>query len=274
MEWSKIKSIILLMLVAANLCLLALVGARAGQGARYEEETGQAVVAVLAGAGIRFLPEALPEPPALPALTVTRDRADEGWVAQALLGAVSQQGESEVRPRYEGAGGSAEFSLNGSFTIRFTGGTQGRQPGQSYQEASEACLAHLGGTWTADGTETQGDRTVLYYVQRWGEAPVFTCRAALIWEGDRLTGLEGVRLAGSEGSAEAPQLLSPATVLTRFLAGLTDGGYVCSQVRSMEAGYLSSGASRTVQLSPVWRLETDSGVFYVDAVTGAVTAAE
>ena len=47
MEWSKLKTIILLMLAGVNLFLLVLVGLRAGRGAFYEDETRQAAVQVL-----------------------------------------------------------------------------------------------------------------------------------------------------------------------------------------------------------------------------------
>ena len=40
----------------------------------------------------------------------------------------------------------------------------------------------------------------------------------------------------------------------------------------MEPGYLTSGSGRSVQLNPVWRIVTDTGTYYVDGVTGAVTA--
>ena len=47
MEWSKLKTVILLMLAGVNLFLLGLVGVRVTQGAFYEDETRQAVVQVL-----------------------------------------------------------------------------------------------------------------------------------------------------------------------------------------------------------------------------------
>ena len=119
MEWSKIKTIVLLMLVGVNACLLLLVGLRIGRGALYEDETRQAVVQVLERGGIAFELEQVPKDIDLPTLTVARDRDSEAEVSRVLLGEVTQTGESEVRPAYSGAGGTAEFSLNGSFTVGF-----------------------------------------------------------------------------------------------------------------------------------------------------------
>lgn len=42
----------------------------------------------------------------------------------------------------------------------------------------------------------------------------------------------------------------------------------------MRAGYVVSGASRPGQLTPVWRVETDTGAYDVDGVTGALVPVE
>ena len=64
-------------------------------------------------------------------------------------------------------------------------------------------------------------------------------------------------------------------LLVRFLAGINEGGYVCSRIDSMTAGYLSGGSTtRQVQLTPVWRFVTDTGAYYVNAVTGEFSPLE
>ena len=52
MEWSKLKNIILLLLVSVNAFLLILVGVQESRAARYEEDTRQAAVRVLEQSGI------------------------------------------------------------------------------------------------------------------------------------------------------------------------------------------------------------------------------
>ena len=42
----------------------------------------------------------------------------------------------------------------------------------------------------------------------------------------------------------------------------------------MTPGYLLSGAARPVDLTPVWRIDTDSGSYYVDAYAGTLTPAQ
>ena len=269
MEWSKLKTIILLMLAGVNLFLLLLVGLRAGRGAVYEEEARQAAAQVLEEGGITFGLEQVPDDISLPVLSLTRDREREEADAQSLLGDVSG-----VRPRYTGAGGTAEFSMNGSFLVEFSGTAHSLQPGQDVADTSRAYLARIGFQATEGWVEHQGDLTVFTCLQLWEGTPVFSCPATLTWQGSSLVRMEGVRLAGEASAGTGQSLLSTPTVLLRFLSGISQGGYVCSRIDGMEAGYLAAGSSRTVQLSPVWRVRTDTGYFYVDAATGAVTPAE
>ena len=271
MEWSKLKTIILLMLVGVNLFLLGLVGLRATQGAFYADETRQAVVQVLERGGISFLPEQVPDDLSLPPLTNTRNRDSEEAIAQLLLGSVTQTGESDLRPSYTGENGTAEFSMNGTFTITLTGESWTCPPGQTISQASQACLEQMGFQAGEEQLFTQGDTTWATYCQMWEGAPVFSCQVTLLWEGTTLTQIEGSRLSGETEADSSRALLSTPTVLMRFLAGVSQDGYICSQIRSMDGGYLASGSTRSVQLTPVWRIATDTGDYYVDAVTGDIT---
>lgn len=271
MEWSKIKTIILLMLVGVNVCLLLLIGLRVGRGALYEDETRQAVVQVLERGGIAFELEQVPKDIDLPTLTITRDRDSEAQISQLLLGDVTQTGESEVRPSYSGPGGTAEFSLNGSFTVTFDQDRWRCQPGQKLGEASLACLEQMDFQGTLEQSVVQGDTTTLTYFQTWENTPIFSCQVTLTWQGQTLAAMEGSRLAGTAESSSTQSLLSTPTVLMRFLASVSEGGSVCSRIESMAPGYLTAGSGRSVQLTPVWRILTDTGAYYVDALSGTVT---
>ena len=76
MEWSKLKNIILLLLVSVNAFLLILVGVQESRAARYEEDTRQAAVRVLEQSGITFGPERVPQEAGLSPMTV---KARPSW---------------------------------------------------------------------------------------------------------------------------------------------------------------------------------------------------
>ena len=271
MEWSKIKTIILLMLVGVNACLLLLVGMQAGRGAFYEDETRQAAIQVLERGGIEFGLEQVPKDIDLPALTITRDRESEHSMAQALLGDVTLTGESEVRPSYTSQAGTAEFSMNGSFTVSFVQDRWRCSAEETLSDASQACLEQIGFTGTLEQSITRDGTVTLTYFQEWEDSPIFSCTVNMVWEDQVLTSMEGSRLAGTLDSSSTQALLSTPTILMRFLSSVSEGGSVCSRVEAMTPGYLTVGSGRSVQLAPVWRILTDTGAYYVDAVTGAVT---
>lgn len=270
MEWSKIKTVILLMLVGTNVFLLLLVGLRIGRGALYEDETRQAAVQVLERSGIEFGPTQVPKVIQLPTVTIARDRDSEHTVAQQLLGDVTQTGESEVRPAYSSTAGTAEFSMNGSFSVSFTQDLWRCQEGESLDAASQSCLEQIGFSGILEESVHLGTSSNLTYCQLWEDTPIFSCQVTLFWKDDVLTSLEGSRLAGEITASSTQTLLSTPTILMRFLASVSEGGSVCSRIESMSPGYLTGGSGRSVQLTPVWRILTDTGAYYVDAVTGTV----
>ena len=199
MEWSKLKNIILLLLVSVNAFLLILVGVQESRAARYEEDTRQAAVRVLEQSGITFGPERVPQEAGLSPLTVTRDRESEAIVAQTLLGDVSREGENDVRHRYSSVQGTAEFSMNGTFSVRFQPGAWAKEHERSYEDASQSCLERIDfqGTLISSESGERPGQTVLTYYQNWEGTPLFSCQVTLLWQDDTLLRMEGQRLSGT-----------------------------------------------------------------------------
>ena len=271
MEWSKLKNMILLLLLCVNIFLLALVGTQQSRSARYTEETQRAAIATLERSGITVAMERLPKDVQLTPLSVERSRENDRSIAEHLLGVVEETVENEIRWRYTSPNGTAEFAMNGDFTVEFVEGALVRSGGQSYAKASESCLEQLDLEGILAESREAGEYAHLTYVQSWDDIPVFSCNVAFTWEGDTLRRIEGRRLVGTATPVQADSPLSTTTVLIRFLAGLNAGGYVCSRIDEMTAGYRLSGTARSVQLNPVWQIVTDTGVYYVDGIHGELS---
>ena len=75
------------------------------------------------------------------------------------------------------------------------------------------------------------------------------------------------------GTAETGQTLTMPTALMRFSEEIAGTGDVCSQLRSMEAGYRGTAQTLSggMRLAPVWLVSTDTANYYLDCVTGAIT---
>ena len=275
MEWSKIKNIIILILVLLNGFLLVLVGVREARSAHYQEEARSEAVEVLENSGIDFLPQRIPGDLSLPFWSVERERIGESEdaMAQALLGDVSKELQGgDIQASYTSEKGQADFYSSGRFIFTFQPGAM-PLAGEEPERHAADCLEQLSFDGELVGTETAEGRTVVTFCQTWSGDPVFSCQAVFTYQEDALVSIDAQRLSGTAAQTEGEPLLSTASVLIRFLAGVNDGSVsVCTQIKEMTPGYQASLTRPVSTLTPVWRIVTDTGVYYLDGVTGEITA--
>lgn len=271
MEWSKIKNIILLVLLVVNGFLLALAAARWGGERRAEQTALAQAVQVLEQSGIAVSESAVDDASGLTARTLERDTEVEAALAAALL-------DEEVSGSNLGGGVYQYAGARGAVTLR-AGGELSAELGEDARwetDDPEAHAARLLKDMGLEGklveTERDGETVSLTFRQLWDGAPVFSCRLTFTYSGGRLTGLSGTAALGSRTAAEQGELLTRATALLRFLDSVLDSKDVCSTILSMEAGYRTAqDFAGAVKLTPVWLISSNTADYYLDAATGAVT---
>lgn len=274
MRWSRIKNIIILLLVIVNGFLLTLVGLRAWKTEQGERETRERMIEILANNGIEFLPEEVPGEMPLTAWQATPETPGETQAGE-LVGELRSVESAGGRITYTGAKGTAAFSSDGEVQAEFLPKAWPCDR-ERIPSATAEILNALGvpSVRVTDRREEDSAVTVTV-IQLWEGEPVFDRTLTLTWEDGGFVRLSGHCLFGSGEPAAGSGSITAPTALARFLTALNDGGYVCSQITDMYTGYLSEG-SATVSLTPAWFIETDvwPRYFAVDGVTGAVTAAE
>ena len=274
MEWSKIKNIVLLMLLAVNLFLLVLVADQERKSAAYLEEARTGAVEILEKANIHMDLENLPPESDFHTMAVERDRTMEDAMAKALLGETGKSGD--LGPvTYTGAQGEGQFLSDGKFSFTFSGDglTAGKE---SPAEHGQKLLEKAGDTCQVLETREQDNRTAVVTVQQlWEGTPVFNSTADLTYENGSLRSIRGQRLMGAPEPEAGAEPLDVATILLRFLSGVQDGGYVCSEIVDMTAGYeVTLSSTGSANLEPVWLITTNTVPFYVDGTDGTVRQAE
>jgi len=270
MRWSRIKNIIIIILLLVNAALLAMVGVQSWRAGVSRRETGERMVAVLEQNGIRFLPGEVPGEMPLALRRVTLESGGEDQ-ALALVGTVSESRTAGTRTTYVGERGEVTFSTAGEVEAAFAPGAWSRKNAEPAQVEGELLRA-LGVEGRESARESAGGRTEAVYTALWEGAPVPGVTLRLTWEGDDLVSLTGRRLTGeAESPPEPGSALDAATALARFLESYAQGGYASAQITGMYAGY-AAGGTGTVTLTPAWYIETDTWDFTVDGYTGAVTA--
>ena len=92
MEWSKLKTVIILILALLNAFLLFLVMSREIQDTRAQEQARQDAIAVIQSSGVILENETVPRTAALQPQMVTRDLDAEGELARRVLSETTTNG--------------------------------------------------------------------------------------------------------------------------------------------------------------------------------------
>ncbi len=83
--------------------------------------------------------------------------------------------------------------------------------------------------------------------------------------------IKGTRIFDGDVTERGEELVDSVSAIMYFLDSLRSEGYVCSRITGLEAGYFMNVAvSGECTLRPVWRVSTDTGDVYINAVSGKV----
>ncbi len=268
MAWSKLKNIILLLLVLTNLFLLFFVFQKEFQEDQMERRARESAISFLRERGIQVEEEQIPRTMDLAPQTVERDRAREEAIAAALLGeqmGVESRG-GEVY-RYDSAKGAVQFHSDGAFSAEFAPGVF-----PLGEDRAKTCMEALA-LLDFQGELVEETADSLTFRQLWEDVPLFTQQVTLVCREGSLTGMTGGRrLVGRPEADGSRQPVTVPTALFDFYNGLKTLGDVCSRIDGVIQGYVSTAAlSGPIGLTPVWRITTDTGAYQLDLLSGELS---
>ena len=269
MSWSKIKTIIIVILLLTNLFLLFLIGGQKLHSARYEADTLRQTVEVLSRNGLKVAEDALPGDAQIVPLLVERDEQAELRAATVLLGgdaAFSSTGGLNV---YSSAAGDLSFRSGGEVSATLELSWAGF-------DSPAGHAAHLMEQLGAEAWSITADGGTVTVVQLAGDFPVLDARLTLTYDRFSLLSMEGKLLLGSALAENEPYTpISLSTALVALMNYSADSGTAFSTVTRMTPGYLAaSSLTDPVRLAPAWLVETDAATLCIDAATGEVSRAE
>ena len=268
MESSKLKNIILTILIIANVLLLGLVVVQRMESRRHRQQALDDAVALLAQRGIALEADALPDGDFPAPMLLERDPAWELETFTDLLGEGTALTQRGLVALYTGPLGSAELRGTGGFQVTLDPQAYPLAPGEDRQAHALALVRRLG----VDAQVMDQDDQSVTAVQLCpgSKAPVFSCAVEVRYETDGSVRMEGTRLVGEpSGDPQRSEALSTATLLVRFRSGVIHSGDTCTAILSATQGYiLSADAGGALRLTPVLRLETDTNTYTVNALTG------
>lgn len=265
---SKIKNLMIYILLFVNLFLIALLASDQLQALASRRTASEAVETILADSGIR-LQCRMPDNDRVKRYTLSRDPEREEELAASVLGGLSVRERQDGNIMYyRGERGEGKFRGTGYFEILLDNWSVPIRGGTV--ETAQSVMRRMGlkGEFAPElSTQTAGVYTTVVMVCQCEGVPVVDARLEFGFTSDFLMMVSGTRVLDTRREDSSFRPLDATTMITRFLGLVSRNGYVCSELRKIEPVYLAPNVSGGT-VTPLWRIETDAGTFYLDMTTG------
>ena len=272
MEGSKLKNIVIVILVLLNLFLLVLSGGRRMQDVRSRDQARSAAVEVIRRSGVTLDEQNVPVGMDLLPMVAQRDLKSEILQARALLGGdVTAQARGGEVYRYGNEAGWLQVHSTGQYSAMLTAGaalTEQEQP----EEHAVALLRLLDMECRVVACDVVDGQGEVLLNQTLNGADVLDCQVSIQYRDGCAVQITGNRRLLGQAEAVGGVPVTVATALMRLYNGLNDMGDVYNAIKTIAPAYvLSSEGAGSMRLTPVWQVETDTGTYRLDTLTGILT---
>ncbi len=278
MPYSKIKNLLILILVLVNALLLCLVLPLRHERMEQQALEERKLADLFARSGVALAVGDLPEERTLYTLEFSPNPEAALPAANALLGSavLAQADSTPYLSLYTASTGRVEFSRGGNLEARF----YGRKSAGSVPEEVRSLMEGMG-LETVSVSEPTRQSAGVYQVtaiQKLLDVPVFSSALVFTYRSGALTRLEGTAYFDTTGICRLDDVAcaSCADALVAFLGSRDALGWVGAAVQEVSQGYLhvETASAAVVRLVPGWRVSTDTGAFWVNGITREVSALE
>lgn len=263
MQWDRVKNILIVILLAVNLFLIGNLGAKAWQSESQKEELEDNLRTLLVQQGLELDASfELPADQTLPVLSLDRSRSEEEKVALAMLGEETERLEQEDGDvRFEGEKGWLVWKADGTLVGEVE--TEQESPSKESDTRQQArSLLEDWGLWS-DGASISVSSVTAVLRGTVAAMPVHNRTITLSFERNGVVRVQGLWSFGTPYTTARGSGISctAADALLAFAAAAPEAGTVLS----MTAGYrLQADGNRRMQLTPTWKIETNTGEYLVD----------
>lgn len=265
MQWSRVKTVLIFLLLAVDVFLLFYIGAHDVAARRRSAEEADNARAVLDSRGVT-LPDGmdLTEEEELVLYAGRRDVEQEGRCAEAWLGE-TQTSQSESGVQYLSDRGMLEWSADGRLWGEVTGALEQAPTTELAQRMAEQFLQE-GGVDCSGCTVTvaaQGENVQVEFTAVQDGRTVFNQRLSLLLKIDQSVEISG-RWFFAEQALTQEAFAAPYSKVDVLLTATADWRDV--EIEGMEPGLMlvRQSGSRVV-LQPVWHIWTAQEEIYLDA---------
>lgn len=271
MDNRVLERIVIGILLLLNLFLAALALMDRVELRRSNRETTEQVLQTLRDNGITAAEGAVEVREAPKRVTLVRDDQKETELAQKLLGKAEPQEQGGRIVFYRTEKGQAVFRGSGEMTALYVAGAVPLRGGAA--KTTLRLLQQLGLDGELTGPVAE-DSPAAEVRCAWNGYPVYNAILQFDYSDDCLYMISGNRVFDNLSGEEDGARMNSVTALLRFVELVKQDGIICSRLNAVRPGYLQTvEVSGESSLSPVWRIETDTGVFLINAETGLMETA-
>jgi len=275
LEWSKVKTILIFVLLGVNLFMLcSLINTLQGERA-IRKEALETAVRVVNGDGLDVRYESVPaDAKGIAAYEIPRDEAAEAEIASKLIGEYTLASPGADTTVYHGQNGEATFRSSGNFEIKITGDFSVPQSKDEATEAARKLINSTGIKAMRDSCTFEDGEYVVHFKQGLQKNEIVNSDIEVCFFEDSVT-LTGIWAFGSPlSTGEMPR--DSAELLLEFKNVLKEQNLLPKKILSVEAGYVAGAATGgRLKLQPVWAIECEGvGLYYFDVVRALPVAVE
>ena len=272
MSSSRIKNIIIIVLALLDIVLLAVWAADSAESASMRKAEIDALVEVLADKGIAVGDEVDLSLEAPRAVTVLRSDSNDNKLVKSLIDYSYREDMGGNVVFYSSSKGQASLRGTGEMVLIY----DSDMPEFSGDVADGLAryMARKGLELSANNSQSANDDGNLIIIPCAYEGVcVYNSRLSFSFSGDKLIMIDGLRVFDGEAKVRDEIVMDSVSALMHFLDYTLSEGFDCSEITGLEAGYFMNVAvSGESSLRPVWEISTDSGVVYINAVSGKLEA--
>jgi hypothetical protein len=269
-ELSKIKNIIIIILLIVNIFFLVLFIIGRIETGKLEKKAKEDVIRILSSYGISLDMSVIPVYSDLGSYDVQRDTESERSVAEAVLGKCQVYEPGGNIYQYSSPLGEAVFRGNGEFSITIAAGIA--MPDSSLK-ALGSYLDQLDITADLKSAEIKyddgGSLSSVQFTPLFEDVGIFNCRITMSFNGESLMSIHGRRLTSLPSPSPSEPMIGVNTALISFLNAVRESDLICNEIITITPGYsFSASVSGSGRLAPYWCITTDVGKYYVNGLTG------
>jgi len=276
MEWPRVKTILIILLLAVNTFLFGAYATANLRASRNQDQVRQEVCTVLEGLGYELNPEMLPADAELyyPARIARNTKYERNTIAAALEQVKTEN--SIGMNRYVGKKGELTLKSGGYIDATFDLGDDEAVEGNEIKLVESKLKGIRVSTMDMSGEESDGEYTVSGICSISG-LPIFNCRIACSLADGKMTVIGRIPM----GEISFLQNIKPYAVsglMLNFAEYLQSIGVETGVIESISPGYAISSPtefeSGITELVPVWRISMNGEVWYINALVGEVVTLE